>query len=114
MPRGVITENVAVLAAETDLYEVPAAIVQTLIQKAEFTNTGTTVVILNVWLTASGISVTSDDAKRIVDMQIGVGETYLAPELIGEYVNSLGKIIAEGDVTGVSARINGNQMKTAV
>ena len=114
MARGSLAQGLEVGTSETEVYQTPTGITKTLIQKAEFVNTGPGMVTIDVWLTPLPSSTTSDNLKVISQKQIGVDETYLATELMSEYVNSGGKIIAEADLAGVSAWINGNQMKTEV
>lgn len=116
MPRGSLVQGHAVTTSETDAYTAPSQIVKALIQKAQFVNTGVAAVGIDVWITPDGTTPTSD-ALKVIDssnFQVGVGETVVAIELVGEYVNTGGKIIVQGDAVGVHVWINGNTFKTEV
>ena len=112
MARGALAQGLPVLATETDVYQPSIGFVKTFIQNAKFVNTGATPVTLQVWITPDDTTVTSDELKVITDHQIGVGETYLASELMGTHIISQGKVIAQGDVAGLSAWLDGNEQKT--
>lgn len=115
MARGSLAQGLAIGVTETDVYQTPLQLVKTLIQKAQFINSdGAGVATIDVWITPDSGTSTSEAIKVIDSVQIGVGETMVAIELIGEYVNTGGKIIAISDIAGVSAWINGNTFKTEV
>jgi len=115
MARGSLAQGVEIGTSETDIYQTSAQLAKTLIQKAQFVNSaGAGVATLNVWITPNDSASTSEAIKVIEDKQIGVGDTYVAIELIGEYVNTGAKVIAQCDITGVNAWLNGNTFKTEV
>ena len=115
MARGSLAQGFPIETSETDIYQTDAQLVKTLIQKAQFVNSsGAGVATINVWITPTAAATTSEAIKIIDNKQIGVNGTFVAIELIGEYVNSGGKIIAQSDIAGVNAWVNGNTFKTEV
>lgn len=114
MARGSLTQGFEVLTTEEEAYQTPVQLVKTLIQKASFTNTGVAAVTIDVWITPDGATSSADRYKVIAEKQIGVDQTYTAIELIGEYVNTGGKVLVQADLLGVSMFLNGNMFKTEV
>lgn len=114
MARGSLVQGFQVLTTEEEAFQAPAQIVKALIQKAEFVNTGGAPVTIDVWITPDGATATSDSLKVISGKQIGVNETFVAIELIGEYINTGGGVFVQGSALGVSLWLNGNQFKTEV
>lgn len=112
MARGSLAQGVEIQTTETDVYQTPSQLVKTLIQKAQFVNTGGVTVTINAWITPTDAATTADALKVIDDKQIGDNETYVAIELIGEYINTGGKLIVQANNLGVSAWLNGNTFKT--
>jgi len=114
MARGSFIQGFAVLTTEEEAFQAPVQIVKALIQKAELVNTGAAPVTIDVWITPDSATSTSDNLKVVSSKQIGVNETFVAIELIGEYINTGGKVFVQGSALGVSMWLNGNQFKTEV
>jgi len=114
MARGSLVQGFAITATQTQAYQAPNQIVKALLQKAEIVNTGATVVKVNVWITPDSATTPTNAHKVLVDRQVGSGQTYVAIELIGEYINTGGKVYVQSDVLGCSLWLNGNTFKTEV
>jgi len=111
MARGSFAQGFEVTTSSLAAYSAPTSISKALVQKAQIINTGAGGATLQVWITPSGES-PADKYKVIKDKQIGVGSTYIALELIGEYVNAGGTITVSADILGLSCYINGIQYLT--
>ncbi len=112
MARGSLVQGFEVLTTSETAYQAPVQIVKALIQKAQFTNTGGVPITIDAWITPDSSTVIADRYKVIDTKQIGDEETYTSIELIGEYVNSDGKLIVQASALGVTAWVNGNTFKT--
>lgn len=113
MAKGSLAQGVNIPTATTELYQAPTQIAKTLIQKAQFVNSaGVSSITIDVWITPDAATPASEGYKVIDSKEIGINDTYIATELISEYVNSGGKIYAESSADGVYAWINGNTFKT--
>lgn len=114
MARGALVQGYEVTTSESTAYQCPAQLVKSLIQKAQFVNTGGVAITIDAWITPNDPAATSDALKVIDSHQIGDNETYVAIELIGEYINTGGKLIVQASALGVSLWVNGNTFKTEV
>lgn len=112
MARGSLVQAFEVLTTSEEAYQTPTQLVKALIQKAQFVNTGGVAVTIDAWITPDSATVISDRYKVIDTHQIGDEETFTSIELIGEYINSGGKLIVQASALGVTCWVNGNTFKT--
>jgi len=114
MARGALVQGFEVTASELEAYQTPTQLVKSLIQKAEFVNTGGVPITVSAWITPDSGTATSNPLKVINEKQVGDGQTYVAIELIGEYINTGGKLIVQASAVGLSLWVNGNTFKIEV
>lgn len=113
MAKASLTQGQAIGTSNTDLYQTATNLAKTKINKAQFVNSdGGGPIFIDVFITPDAATPTSERLKVIDSLEIGENETYLAVELIGEYVEKGGKIIAKATGSGVNAWINGETFKT--
>lgn len=93
-----LANGVIIGTSATNVYTVPASLLRSTISQVRVINTGGAVATLNLWILQPGESAI-DARKAIEDKTIGVGETVLLSEIIGETINSLGIIQATSDLT---------------
>jgi len=88
-----LVTGVALSATLSSLYAVPPTVLRTKIDAITFTNYGSA----NAYLTAQIVASTdtAGDEKILIDAkEIRAGESYLAPELIGQGIASGGELRA--------------------
>ena len=111
MARGSLAQAYPVTTSQTSMYQA-ISIARAQIQKAQLVNGGGAgPVTVDIWITPD--NTTTPDVKHLVlsQKQIAVDQTYIATELIGEYVENGGHIYIQADATGVAAWVDGNTIK---
>ncbi len=92
-----IANGVIIGTTATDVYTVPTNLLRTTVTQARVVNTGAGPAVLNLSILQPG-DVAADAFKAIATRTIGVDETYLLPEILGETIDKSGKIQAISDV----------------
>lgn len=77
--------------SSTDLFTVGATILRAQVSQARLVNSGSVPVDVTIWILQASES-QANEKKAIVTKTLAVGETYNMPEIIGEGINSTGKI----------------------
>ncbi len=95
---GVNVDGVTVPNATGSIFTPGAGVVRSNVTAATFHNSSGGNITLQVWLVPSG-SIASN-SNQIIDRQIASNESYTAPELVGQSVESGGSIQANDGGNG--------------
>lgn len=110
MARGSLVQGYAITTSQTGAYQA-VSIAKAQIHKAQISNPSASVVTVNVWITPDSSTTPTNAHKVLTDKQVGSGDTYIAVELIGEYVNGGGRIYIQANTAGAYLWVDGNTIK---
>lgn len=117
MANVALAQGVNVGAANTDIYQTNPNLVKTRIDSAYIvSNDAGGPVSVDIWVTPDASTPVSNSLK-IADseeFQVGDGQTRPITGLIGQIINSGGRVIANASATGCSIWLNGRTFKTDV